>query len=367
MAQMVYSIKKNRLKRSYIKGFDLNGDTELVLDKNSLFHEIFLSPLDGVENERYWGRLHFDIRLSEDMIYYVHVLATDQDQYYDDDGRLVDISRYLLDESIDVTRKARFISELGGKRFVGLNDILLYELKGRYLYVGVELYGTEEAMISNIKVDAIGDNFMNAFPEIYKERNSFFHRYMSLFSSVYNDMQDEIDHVYEVLDLDTCSTELLVTYGSWLGIDLSGGFLPDDVLRTLVKELYYLSKIKGTKECLTRLLEILIGKEIIVIEHSYLKNFAQNVDTHISEGIGSGSVYDVTVLVKGKVSEELKHQVSFIIDQFKPIRTNITLVQMDNSAVLDSNVFMDMNAMIPQEKQIILDEDVSLDGIITLK
>ncbi len=367
MAGIQYSIKKNRLKNSCIKGFDISGDTELILDKESTFHEIFLTPLDGVENERYWGRLAFDIELSEDMIYYVHVLATDATQYYDDAGTLVNVTQYILDPDIDIVQKTRYISEMGGKRFVGLNDILLYELKGRYLYVGIEVFGIDDAKVSNIRVNAVGDNFMNVFPEIYRERDSFFHRYMSIYSSIYNDMQDEIDNIHTMLDLDTCSVELLETYGNWLGIDLRGGFLSEDVLRTLVKELYHLSKIKGTKECITRLLEIILGYEIIVIEHSYLKNFGQNVDTHISEGIANSSVYDVTVLVKGKISEELKHQVSFIIDQFKPVRTRITLVQMDNSAVLDSNTFMDMNAIIPEEKQMILDEDVSLDGIITLK
>ncbi len=208
---------------------------------------------------------------------------------------------------------------------------------------------------------------MDTFPEIYRDRNSFFHRYLSIYSSIYNDMQDQIDNMHEILDLDTCSAELLELYSSWMGIDVHGGFLSEDVLRKLVKELYNLNKMKGTKSAIKRLLEIVLGCDFIIIEHSYLQSAKGNEDIKIHGGLKKGSVYDVTVLVEGKITEELQHQITFLLDQFKPARCTIKMIQMDKNATLDSNAFLDMNAKIPGEKTVILDKDVSLDGIITLK
>nr|MCR5101128.1 phage tail protein [Butyrivibrio sp.] len=302
MAGVQYSIKKNRLKRSCITGFDMMEDNSLLLDKDSLFHSIFIPPLDGVDKESTWGRLSFDILIDEDMIYYAYVLAHDEESFYDSENRLVNIQEYLLDPDIDGTKKVLMMQQLGATRFISQKDVLLYNLKGRYLYIAIEVFGEGQAYLSNIKVNAIGDNFMNTFPEIYHDRDSFFHRYLSIYSSIYNDMQDKIDNMHEILDLDTCSTELLELYSSWMGIDLHGGFLSEDVLRKLVKELYNLNKMKGTKAAIKRLLEIVLDCNVIIIEHSYLLNSKKNDDIIIQGGLEKGSVYDVTVLVEGKIT-----------------------------------------------------------------
>nr|MCR5101441.1 hypothetical protein [Butyrivibrio sp.] len=112
---------------------------------------------------------------------------------------------------------------------------------------------------------------------------------------------------------------------------------------------------------------IVLDCNVIIIEHSYLLNSKKNDDIIIQGGLEKGSVYDVTVLVEGKITEELQHQISFLLDQFKPARTVIKLIQMDKNATLDSNTFLDMNARIPGEKSVILDKEISLDGVITLK
>ncbi len=365
MAGVQYSIKKNRLKCSCITGFEIAENNSLILKKEDIFHNVFLPPLDGMQKENTWGRLSFNIKIDEDMIYYAYVLATDDETFLDRENKLVNLKDVLMKPDEDASMKIALMQKLGATRFIGLDDVLLYELSGRFFYLAFEVFGEGNATISDIKVDAIGDTFMDAFPEIYRERNSFFHRYLSIFSSIYNDMQYDIDNMHEILDLDSCPAELLELYSSWMGIDVHGGFLSEEVLRKLVKELYDLNKMKGTKSAIKRLLEIVLGCEFIIIEHSFMHN--NNDDIEIQGVLEKGSVYDVTVLVKGKISEELQHQVSFLLDQFKPARCMIKLIQMDNNATLDANAFLDMNAQIPHEKKFILDKDVSLDGIITLK
>ena len=79
-----------------------------------------------------------------------------------------------------------------------------------------------------------------------------------------------------------------------------------------------------------------------------------------------GDVFDVTILIKEKLTEELRHQIMFLLDQFRPIRTRIRLLQMQKDAVMDSNSYLDMNATIPGEKHVVLDEEAIYDGAITL-
>ncbi|WP_034452944.1 phage tail protein [Butyrivibrio sp. AE2032] len=345
-----YTIKNNRLMQSFIQGFSVEGKTGLKLDEESRDHFLFLKPIDGVSDGAFWGRLSCDMLLSEEQVCYIYIMATDTLNIVVGEGESINLDEFLYDSNEEPFRKVSLLTEIGAKRFVNNPDVLLYELQGRYLFIAMEILGNGPASIGNIRVGVRGDNFMGAFPEVYQERNSFFHRYMSIFSSIYNDISEQNDRLYEMLDLDKCSVELLEMYGSWFGIDLNGGFLPEDVLRTIVKEAYKLNRMKGTKKALERILEIVVGDDAILLENR----------------LQDGRIFDVTVMINRKLTEDLRHQLMFLLDQFKPIRTRIRLLQMEKEAVMDGNSYLDMNAAIPSEKHVVLDEEAMYDGAITL-
>jgi phage tail-like protein len=345
-----YSIKNNRIKQGFMEGFNVTSGDVLELDETKRDHFVFLKPIDGVMDDATWGRLSCNLLLSEEIVCYIYVIASNTLDIVVGEGQSIRLDQILCGKDTDTYRKVSLLSNLGAKRFVNTSDMLLYELKGRYLFIALEMLGSGKASIGNIRVGVRGDNFMGAFPEIYRERNSFFHRYLSIFSSIYNDISEQNEKLYEILDLDKCSPELLEMYGSWFGIDLRGGFLPEDVLRTIVKEAYQLNRMKGTRKVLERILEIMLGEDAVLLENR----------------LQDGGVYDVTILINRKLTEQLRHQLTFLLDQFKPIRTRIRLLQMEREAVMDGNSYLDMNATIPSEKHVVLDEEALYDGAITL-
>ena len=345
-----YTIKNNRIKQGYIEGFNVYDSNRLELDETKRDHFVFLRPIDGVNDDSHWGRLSCNLLLSEEIVCYIYVIASNTLDIVIDEGESVHLDDVLFGKEMETYKKVSLLMNLGAKRFVNNNDFLLYDFKGRYLFVAIEMLGTGKASIGNIRVGVRGDNFMGAFPEVYRQENSFFHRYLSIFSSIYNDISEQNDKLYEMLDLDKCSPELLEMYGSWFGIDLRGGFLSEDVLRTIVKEAYQLNRMKGTRKVIERILEIMLGDDAVLLE-----NRRQD-----------GGIFDVTILVNRKLTEELRHQLTFLLNQFKPIRTNIRLLQMEKEAVMDGNSYLDMNATIPAEKHVVLDEEALYDGAITL-
>ena len=345
-----YTYKNNRLKQGFIEGFKIKDGDTLVLDEKSRDHFVFFSPLDGVTDDSPWGRLTCQLLLPEEIVCYIYIMATNSLNIVDGSGQNINLDEYLASDEVDVFKKISLLTNLGAKRFVNTKDALLYDLSGRYLFLAIEILGTGKATIKNLRVGVRGDNFTGTFPQVYQERNSFFHRYMSIFSSIFNDISDQNDKLYEILDLDKCSVELLEMYGSWFGIDLKGGFLPEDVLRTIVKEAYQLNRMKGTKWALERILQIMLGDDTVLLENR----------------LQDGGVFDITILVNKKLTEELRHQLMFILDQFRPLRTRIRLLQMQKEAVMDGNSYLDMNAAIPAEKHVVLDEEAIYDGAITL-
>ena len=345
-----YSIKKNRIKQGCTKGFIIDDDNNLILDEEKRDHFAFLRPVDGVNDGAYWGRFKSSMLLSEEIVCYIYIIALDNSVIITGEGESVDLNDVLYDPEYDTFKKVSLLGQLGAKRYVNTPDFLLYDLTGRFLYIAVEILGNGKASLGGIRIGVRGDNFTGAFPEVYRERNSFFHRYMSIFSSIYNDISEENERLYEMLDLDKCSPELLEMYGSWFGIDLKGGFLPEDALRAIVKEAYQLNRMKGTGWALERILRIMLGEDTVILENRLQK----------------GGIFEVTVLVNKKLTVELRHQLTFLLDQFKPLRTNIRLLQMEKDAVMDGNSYLDMNAAIPDEKHVVLDEEALYDGAITL-
>ena len=345
-----YTIRNNRLRQGLIEGFDVKDDNSLILDREKMEHYAFLRPIDGVDDGSLWGRLTCNMLLSEEIVCYIYIIALDNLNIVTGEGESTDLSTFLYDPNVDTFKKVSLLTSLGAKRVVNTPDVLLYEMKGRYLILALEILGSGTATIGGIRVGARGDNFTGTFPEVYQERNSFFHRYMSIFSSIFNDIGEENEKLYEILDLDKCSADLLEMYGSWFGIDLKGGFLPEDVLRNIVKEAYQLNRMKGTKWGLQKILEIMKLEDFVILENRLI----------------DGEIFDVTILIKEKLTEELRHQIMFLLDQFKPIRTRIRLLQMQKDAVMDSNSYLDMNATIPGEKHVVLDEEAIYDGAITL-
>ncbi len=366
MASITYSIKRNRLERSYLKGMELDPRTDtLHFDPESSFHRLYVTKLDAAGDDATWGRLSFAASLQETQILYVHAMATNLDTIYDADGTY-EIEAFLLDPEYPDEEKRNLLNRNGAERFVGKNDILLYKLSGRYLFLCIEVVGTGEGYIGRLRVDRVGDNFMETFPAVYRQRDSFFHRFLSIFSSIYNDMEHEIDRLPELLDPDTCPVACLPVYASWLGIDLSGDFLSEASMRTFVKEAYQLNRIKGTKRCLTRVLEIVLDEKVVILEQNTIKAYLEKGEMVSDTGLAQASIYDVNILIRKPLSETDRHQLLYLLNQFKPLRSRLHLVQLKDSAILDTDVYLDMNAVLSGDVVGVFDENMEMDDQIVL-
>ncbi len=360
-----YSIKKNRFRRSFLVGVTSQEENILRMDEN-VYRRVFISDaIDGVEENAPWGRLKMDWELSENMVVTVYAVATNsRSVWLNDEEFSYEEVLYDADTSLDL--KKNFMEYANALKAVNQNDMLLYELEGRYLYLMIEVIGLGEGSISNICVDNKGDLFMDTFPEVYREHNSFFHRYMSVFSSIYLDFQDKVDGISDMLDIDTAPFELLPTFGRWMGLDISGDFLKEDRLRLLVKEAYRLNRLKGTRMALERLSEIILGEKAIILEKNVLRDDVQTKDTQFYEELYGKGIYDVTMLIRTFVPENQKSQLLFLLNQFKPVRSNLIIRFLDAKGNLDSHTYMDMNAYIEETESATLDQKQGMDGNIII-
>lgn len=356
-----YSIKKNRITEGLLENMSMEGEDRLEFENGAGVRSLFLKAIDSGMQSAEWGRFTFSIEADDSIVTVVRAGASDSSSFLDHE-ELRHIDDFLTDQEEGAARKKQLFEKMGAVKAVNRNDMLLYSLSGRYLWLYIEILGEGSGSISGMRLNMEGDNFMDTFPEIYRERNSFFHRYISIFSSMYNDLQLETEKVADRIDVDTAPCELLPVFAGWLGIDAGNDILSDDQLRTLIKEGYGLCKYKGTRSTIERICEIVLGERVTLIEKNEMSPLISYDEKETYDRLFGESSHDLTVLINGHESRTKRAQLTFLLDQFKPVRTRINLVFMSDRNMLDSYTFLDDNALIKGETDAALDNSQSLDG-----
>lgn len=355
----IYTIKGTKLDMAYCEGFVRRKDT-LCADSESGRHVVILNRFCSYESGTKWGRFHCKSELSPRSILKIYALASDG--HVDHAEKL---NSYFHDSSVTWSEKREYFVR-NGSCYVSHEDVLLYSLSGEYLWIAVEIEGDGKDLLYDMRLDSQGDNFMWTFPEIYQEEESFFHRYMSIFSSVYQDMADQIAHMDRFLDIETTPVPILMEIANWFGFEAEGDFLGEDMLRRLMKEIYHLNRIKGTKEVIKRLIYVLLGEEAAIIERNRFEGYIQVESKETYLRLFGKTMQDVTIFVWRQEDEKLQSQVMYLLKQFKPVRSHIHLVFSEKCSTLDSYCFLDRNAALSQKESAYTDDNSRMNGQFVL-
>lgn len=351
-----FSIKKPQLEKAFYSGMELGEDGTVFCGEGAGPFFWLSDALDSGKMDCPWGRLHMQVTLPAHCVCYLYAAACNE----------ADRRAFLTDPKSSILEKKRCLSNMRCLRFVNRQDVLLYELEGRYLWIAVEIFGGGAAF-SNPIVHVPGDSFMETFPEIYRERNSFFHRYLSIFSSIYQDFQDVLDCRADLFDVGKAPKALLEVFLEWVGIDVDGGFLQEELLRALLREAPWLIRSKGSADCVKRICKLFVGEEPTVLERNLMQRYVKSAQQEVYDSLYGGSPYDVTLLFTAAVEEHRKEQLLRLLEQFKPIRCRLHILFLENRGVLDAHTYLDRNAAVFSEKQGSLDDSMFVDGTVVIQ
>ena len=276
--------------------------------------------LDCVKKDGQWGRLHMEGTFPQKGIVTLSVIGTNGPP------------------------PANRSAEQGCRSFVNQRDILLYGIRGRYLWVYIEIpEGEEAADICRVCIYNPGDRFLQTFPEIYQEPEGIFHRYLSILSTLYEQFQEQIDCAGDLLDLNKAPQELLPLIGSWLGIDCRGGGLEEERRRELLRWGYRLNRMKGTRAGITRVTEIILGEIPTIIEKEPEK---------------------IIILLRQDLTESKELLLLFYLNQFKTAGSRLHIVSYQDVMGMDEYCYMDVNAGLWRLPHGVLDGEPSVDQAV---
>lgn len=230
-----YTIDSSRWIRSLVKGGKQIEEGKLAVETEAGICHIFFPPLPGMKTGEQWGRIHIEAEFPKRAVWRVWAAAYDQIQGkaplpFTESKSIEERSAYFKNSSILVGTNCR--------------DALLFDVKGRFLWIYIEIENGGGGVIHKVQVLCPGDNFLSSFPEVYRLPGSFFHRYLTIFSSIYNRVQKEIDR---------CSME-------------------ETILRIMgeqketAKEFGWLRGRKGTGRAVLKVTELLGYKDAVLAE-----------------------------------------------------------------------------------------------------
>ena len=358
--------KRSDFERGYLENMKYNEGGIAVdkADKNG--RSRFLSRvLDSYQTDMNWHRLSFDVNGDTAGTYKLTVYAGNTLKF-ELDGELYQIEELVRSPELSFDKKMDLLEPYIQKQTVGLRDILLHEVVGRYLWIVLEMYSHEEMSVSNVTIYLPNRSWLEYLPSIYQRADlekGFLDRYLGIFQTLHEDLNFKIRSVAEFFDADSSDSEFLQWLAGWL--DISDSYIwPENQLRSLLSRSVELYLERGTKKSIEDIVQLYTGLEPYIVESFQLEKFKESevYETTLLPMYGD-SPLGFTVLVR---EECVKTAQDFdillkIIQEMKPVQMELKLVVLKSYIFLNQYSFLGINSVLGQYR------DTSLDGsLLTL-
>lgn len=238
----------------------------------------FSRSLDSAEEGTEWHKFVLDADIPANTQVQISYRASD-DKQVTVKGSAANLDRYIeeaagLDEEARAQRAADLDAPALGwsEAAVNADDALIIDGVGRYLWLRVDLIGSEERApsIKSLRLDFPRDTYLRYLPAVYQEderSRDFLERFLSLFETFFAGTEGRIGRLARYFDVDSslATGEYLRWLASWLSVseDKSWG---EEQLRELVRRAPELYRKRGTREGLEEIIEIFTGERPLVVE-----------------------------------------------------------------------------------------------------
>lgn len=334
------------LKKGQYEGMELNKDYALSGTGGGSY--LYIAPVfDSQEEANTWQSLHLEGTFHDCKL---EVVAAASE---------LDYREFLEDTQAGLQEKEELIRSMNGVRKVNATDLLLTGLQGRYLYLLFRVSGQMECdfCIHMATVEFPKNSFLEYFPEVYQTEDDFFERYISIFQSMYLDVEREIDQLPMRLDYEKAAFADLMQLAEWIGMDevLVQEAVREgeaEKLRRLIAHANEIQSAKGTKKALKLVLQILYGENFQLLEYfkwyEYLENRPEELSLY-QKLYGKDSSC-LTILIEEKdgkeFSEAEKKSMRKVVSRMIPLGMNCNLIFLRSSCHMDTHCYLDHNSKL---------------------
>lgn len=359
--------RKSEWERALLIGLTIDGhiirgdrDSGAIADSALMITGV----IDSFDHDHIWERVLIDADLNENTNCSLSYFAADS-KTQEINGELVDLDAWLGNENINKEQRAHRSEDLFTQVELQNGDALL-ACRGRYLWLRLDIIAAQRSCIAikSIKLRLPGEHITDYLPEVYTRgltEADFFPRFMTVFDSVFFDLEEDIDRIGEKLDCRTADIGMLTYEASWLGILNPSGDV--NKLRSQISAAAKEYKMAGTKEGLTIAITEQTGLTPIIIEHFQVEKMArEGAGRHTYEALFGENPYKVYILLpqQALTSREKISALTSRINSCIPAHVSFEIIPLRDSVTLDKHTYLDVNSLLSDYSSMIIEEKSTL-------
>lgn len=351
--------KESDYKRGYLQSMEVEGNG-ICAKENAGQESAFLSRvLDSRETEMSWHRFRLKGQKGKKAVFRISVYAGNERSFLYQ-GAEIDVDDFIRRENIGLEEKKQCLKPWLKKQASGADDLLLHEVRGRYLWFLIETYwqdGMEK--LYDIQVYFPRQSWIEYLPEIYQQedKNHFLERFLGIFQTIYEDIEERIRTVSLNFDMECASADYLAWLAQWLGIRDSY-IWSEEQLRILLKNGVSMYKRRGTRKGIIDFVTLYTGERPFIVE-GHQAYSCENDRKRLEQWkkLYGGSVYFFTVLIREEAAGSVWRQKTLmkIIEEIKPAHTQWALVVMKPYLFLGKYSYVGINSVLGKYTAPVLD------------
>ena len=334
-------------KRGYLEGAEFSQGSLRLREGES--QGVFISRVfDGKETDLAWHRFCLNGEGPGVGSLYFWFYCTDSLEFTDGD-MAYRIPELLGDRNVSLEKKKELLRRFLRKEAVFPEDILLYELRGRYLFFMAELFsqGGEGPVIRDMTVFFPREDWLSYLPGLYRrEKNGadFTARYLGVFQSLYDDLSRRIRTGSRLMDPADTDMEWLRELAGWLQLE-DFYIWPEDRLRKLLQLAPRLFAETGTVQGMMDLVELYTGERPLIAECGPLSDM-DGADR--AEKLYGDDPYSFVLLVKEQYVATARdfRALNCIIRQMKPAHMEARVIPLKPVLSLGTYSYLGINSRI---------------------
>ena len=277
-------------------------------------------------------------------------------------GAQFTIDEVFTDRSIGLAKKTEMFSVFEKKQINGARDALLHDVSGRYLWIYLEVFGIsgKPAEIKDIRLYLPADSWIDRLPQIYRKNDSpdrFLERYLGIFQTLYEEVEDEIDRISSKFDPECAESGFLEWLAEWLDIS-DCSVWKEEKLRKLLLSAVSLYRGRGTKESLSRAIELYTGEKPFILEGFTLRD---HIGTPAYENtllpMYGNDPYKIFILIRSDVieSDNDKDVIQRIAREMVPVTVDFEIRILEPYIFLDQYSYLGINTYLGRPGNAVLD------------
>ncbi len=326
----------------------------LRLDRDRAATGVYcMKAVDSGESGFRWDRVVVEADLPPDTALRVYAYAADHRWW----GEWEDLDEGLRSLEGDPTRT---IYQVFGPPAAHSGDFYL-QCTGRYLWLAFELTatGAESPVIHALRIWTGGDHMVDYLPAIYQE-GDFTRRFLSVFNSMYADLERAVDSLPALLDFEHTGGEMLRYLAGWVCVEPGGG---EERLRrrvrTALPDYEDLYTVAGVRRSVRRL----TGRDPILIEHAQVSpNRPDCRDPELYRRLYGEDPYRFFVLLPEDTFSSQRQRKEFQrqMEEIIPAGMQMQMIQLKQCVQLDWHTYLGVNSRLGSYVPAAIDEQVTI-------